>query len=111
MSEQKSIFNYIGYASTVIGLIAASLGLWWKLDSEIKSSVMSSTEIVVKQSETNTVDIISIIRSQLKTDILVTKSEIKAYEEQHKHVPDRLTLKLESDEDQLGEIEKKWFKD
>ena len=73
--------------TTVIGLISATLGLWWQIDKKLEESMMEQTQVIIAEMNVRTSWIAEFEKEDLFERIQVLELEIKALEDAGEPVP------------------------
>lgn len=93
---------------TVLVLITTVLGAWWQFENKMEEIVNEAAIVLSKDFKQRTDTIMEFLRDDIKFQIRKTQREIDTYKLNGREVPESLQLTLESLQDQLEEVERKW---
>jgi hypothetical protein len=110
MPSSASLTKTAGVISTLAGLVVGAFSLWFFLENRITSAVKTGTEVVTKDVQSASVNIISVLLQDMKMRLHLLDTEINALRAEGKPVPERLIIHQSMLKGQIEDTEKKWLK-
>lgn len=100
------VINIGGFLLTILG---AAFGTYFAIESKIEASAKVTTDLMVKEVQSSSIDVISVVLDDIKMQLHTLELEIVELEKQGKPVPDRLLFRSRMMKEMIREIELKWF--
>lgn len=102
----EKVISIGGFLLTILG---AAFGTYFAIEGKIENSAKVTTELMVKEVQSSSIDVISVVLDDIKMQLHTLELEIAELEKQGKPVPDRLAFRAKMMKERIREIELKWF--
>ena len=114
-NQQRSnwILRAAGIAAAVVVFISTTIGLYLTIENKITDSMTKAMTVnltnVTTKIHQSTLSLAEMHKDDLEVRLRVKKAEMAEYEHNGEQVPQHLMIEVFALEDQIREVEQRWF--